>query len=215
MLITFSIELSLFVCLSSFCHEPIISLKTRLSKCLQSLYHGTKGNFIVCSLNEWMNEWMIRKCTVSYSYDWAPHEFGEQLWIKGSDHCLNQCCRGWWDSLPSGSWVPLACLLLQVCARGDARVKRGVAFCLINLAFDMLLGEINERWTFTMQKRKNLFSVCLFLNRFLCPWNSPGKNTGMGCHSLLQGIFLTQASNPSLLHCRQILYHLSHQGSPN
>ena len=50
--------------------------------------------------------------------------------------------------------------------------------------------------------------------RFLCPWNSPGKNTGVGGHSLLQGIFLTQESNPGLLHCRQILYHLSHQGSP-
>ena len=36
----------------------------------------------------------------------------------------------------------------------------------------------------------------------------------MGCHVLLQGIFLTQGSNPGLLHCRQILYHLSHQGCP-
>ena len=36
----------------------------------------------------------------------------------------------------------------------------------------------------------------------------------MGSHSLLQGIFTTQGSNPGLLHCRQILYHLSHQGSP-
>ena len=33
-----------------------------------------------------------------------------------------------------------------------------------------------------------------------------GKNTGVGCHFLLQGIFLTQGSNPGLLHCRQILY---------
>ena len=49
--------------------------------------------------------------------------------------------------------------------------------------------------------------------RLLCPWNSPGKNTEMGCHSLLQGIFLTQGLNPGLLYCRQILYHLSHQGS--
>ena len=38
-----------------------------------------------------------------------------------------------------------------------------------------------------------------------------GKNTRVGCHSLLQGIFPTQGSNPSLLHCRQILYRLSHQ----
>ena len=49
--------------------------------------------------------------------------------------------------------------------------------------------------------------------RLLCPRNSPGKNTGVGCHVLLQGIFPTQGSNPcllSLLHCRQILYPLSH-----
>ena len=39
-------------------------------------------------------------------------------------------------------------------------------------------------------------------------------NTGVGRHSLLQEIFPTQGSNPHLLHCRQILYHLSHQGSP-
>ena len=50
--------------------------------------------------------------------------------------------------------------------------------------------------------------------RFLCPWNSPDMKTGMGCHSLLRGIFLTQRWNPGLLHCRQILYYLSHQGSP-
>ena len=47
----------------------------------------------------------------------------------------------------------------------------------------------------------------------LCPWDSPGKNTGVGSHSVLQGIFLTQGSNSGLLHCSQILYHLSHQGS--
>ena len=46
------------------------------------------------------------------------------------------------------------------------------------------------------------------------PWDSPGQNTGAGSHSLLQGIFPTQGSNSGLPHCRQILYHLSHQGSP-
>ena len=40
---------------------------------------------------------------------------------------------------------------------------------------------------------------------------SPGKYTGVGCHSLLQGIFPNQGSNPGLPHCKQILYHLSHQ----
>ena len=51
--------------------------------------------------------------------------------------------------------------------------------------------------------------------RLLCPWNSPGKNNGVGSHFLFQGIFPTQGLNLGLLHCRRILYHLSHQGSPN
>ena len=51
-------------------------------------------------------------------------------------------------------------------------------------------------------------------SRLLCPWNSPGKNTGVGCHSILQGIFPTQGLISGLLHCRMILYRLSHQGSP-
>ena len=48
----------------------------------------------------------------------------------------------------------------------------------------------------------------------LCPRDSPGKNTGVGCHFLLQGIFLTQGSNLGLLYCSQILYHLSNLGGP-
>jgi len=46
------------------------------------------------------------------------------------------------------------------------------------------------------------------------PWSSPGQNTGVGSLSLLQGIFPTQGSNPGLPHCGQILYQLSHEGSP-
>ena len=46
--------------------------------------------------------------------------------------------------------------------------------------------------------------------RLLYPWNFPGKNTGMGSHSLLERIFQTQGLNPGLLHCRWILHHLSH-----
>ena len=49
--------------------------------------------------------------------------------------------------------------------------------------------------------------------RLLCLWDFPGKNTGVCNHSLLQGLFLTQGSNLKLLHCRQILFHLSYQGS--
>ena len=46
------------------------------------------------------------------------------------------------------------------------------------------------------------------------PWNSPGQNIGVCSLSLLQGIFPNEELNPGLSHCRQILYQLSHQGSP-
>ena len=50
--------------------------------------------------------------------------------------------------------------------------------------------------------------------RIPCPWDSPGKNTGVGCHFLLHGIFPTQGLDSGHLQCRWILYHLSHQQSP-
>ena len=49
----------------------------------------------------------------------------------------------------------------------------------------------------------------------LCPWDSLGKNGGVGCHSLLRGIFPTQGSNLGLPVCRKILYHLSHREATN
>ena len=71
------------------------------------------------------------------------------------------------------------------------------------------------------KKVKSLSHVQLFATpwtvactKLLCPWDFLGKNTGVGFHFLLQGIFPTQGSNPGLLHCRQTLYCLSHQGSP-
>ena len=66
-------------------------------------------------------------------------------------------------------------------------------------------------------KGKSLSRVRLFATPWtptmlLHPWDFPSKNTGVGCHCLLQRIFLTQGSNPGLLHCRQTLYCLSYQG---
>ena len=52
----------------------------------------------------------------------------------------------------------------------------------------------------------------IYLTRLLCPWDSLGKNTGVRCHFLLQGIFPIQGSNMHLLcllHCKWILYLLS------
>ena len=62
-------------------------------------------------------------------------------------------------------------------------------------------------------KWKLLSRVWLFATPY-SPWSSPGQNTGVGGRSLLQGIFPAQGSNLGLPHCRQILYQLSHKGSP-
>ena len=73
-----------------------------------------------------------------------------------------------------------------------------------------LSREKKENWKWKLLSRVPLFVP----HGPYSPWNSPGQNTGVCNHSLLQGIFPTQGSNPGLPHCRRILYQLSHQGSP-
>jgi len=60
----------------------------------------------------------------------------------------------------------------------------------------------------------SVMSDSLWPHRLYSPWNSLGQNSGVGSLSLLQGTSQTQRSNPGLLPCRQILYQLSHRGSP-
>ena len=99
----------------------------------------------------------------------------------------------------------------------------------IGINFFWIFGRIGQILRLSNSKNSSISSV-LYLVAQLCPTlcnpmdysppgssvhgDSPGKNTGVGCHALLQGIFPTQGLNSSLPHCRQILYHLSYQGSP-
>ena len=62
---------------------------------------------------------------------------------------------------------------------------------------------------------KSFATPSTIATRLLRPWDSPGKNTVVGCHFLLQGIFLSQGSNMYLLHQQVDSLPLSHQGSPN
>ena len=73
----------------------------------------------------------------------------------------------------------------------------------------------DEKWKSELvtQSCPTLQAHGLWLTRLFCPWDSSGKNTGEGCHSLLQRIFPIQVSSLYPLHFRQILYCLSHQGS--
>ena len=120
-----------------------------------------------------------------------------------------------------------------------ALILQGLAFFMIQLSHPyMTTGKAIALtiWTFVSKVMSLLFNM---LSRFVkafsnevkvkvlvaqlylalcntmdCPWHSPGKSTGVGCHSLFQGIFPTQGLSPSLLHCRQILLPPELLGKP-
>ena len=156
-----------------------------------------RGHVITAPLNiSWVGSLVLRASMfrMSPSHDWQV-DSGSQI-------------RTWpglwfffmwnspWASPQCGSYVPRASVLKER-GRSEGHV------------WPSLSGQ-------TKVKELSFNHVRLFAipwtvaARLLCPGNSPDKNTGVGCHSLLQGIFPTQESNLSLLHCRQILYHLSY-----
>ena len=88
-----------------------------------------------------------------------------------------------------------------------ASKKHGCPLCIL-----LLKKKILPKWT--ESGCCSVMSNSLWSHGLYSTWNSPGQNTEVGSLSLLQGIFPTQGSNPGLPHCRQILYQLSHRGSP-
>ena len=106
---------------------------------------------------------------------------------------------------------------VTMCIRDGLRENMHQGWILSNL-FSSFLFFFFVGFDYSVCVSRSVVSNSLRLHglqptRLLCPWDSPGKNTGVGCHALLQGTFPTLGSNPGLLHCRWILYHLSHQGS--
>ena len=90
-------------------------------------------------------------------------------------------------------------------------IKNKLNWSMQNLQTCMHLFSALENENNKLLSRVRLFATPWTI---YSPWNSPGQNTKVGSFSLLQGIFPTQGSNPGFLHCRQILYQLSHKGSP-
>ena len=88
---------------------------------------------------------------------------------------------------------------------GDELMIRG------HLALSKMSSETLEK---SESESHSVVSHSLWPHGLYSPWNSPGQNIGVGSLSLLQGIFPTQGSNPGFPQCRQILYQLSHKGSP-
>ena len=104
---------------------------------------------------------------------------------------------------------PRTSLFLKARPLRRARVEPRLAPCPAPLGAKLSCGVLLTRSAVSDSLRPRGLKP----SGLLCPWDSPGKSTGVGCHALLQGIFPTQELNPGLVRCRQILYHLSHQVS--
>ena len=118
----------------------------------------------------------------------------------------------------SGEKIPRYKDMVCLAGMGDSLSEQLIRLCKIWPDWgQLLLGKSGPGMVFNFFPSLN--HVRLFVTpwlepaRFLRPWESPGRNTGVGCHFLLQGIFVPQGSSLGLLHCRWILHCLSHQGS--
>ena len=90
--------------------------------------------------------------------------------------------------------------------------KASVLWC--SAFFMVQLSHPNMTTEKTISESRSVVSDSLWPHGLYSPWNSPGQNIRVGSLSLLQVIFWTLGSNPSILHCRQILYQLSYKGIP-
>ena len=141
--------------------------------------------------------WLIGKDLVA-GKDWGQEKGMTEDEMVGWHHQL----EGHWVWVNSGSWWWTGRL---ACCDSWGHKKSDMTEWLnwTELVMQKVLSLIGGGWWFTLMTP---WTVGCWL---LCPWDSPGKNTEMSCHFLLQGISPAQGSNPGLLHCRQILYPLS------
>ena len=104
--------------------------------------------------------------------------------------------------VPDYFWLPLWNYMFRIDSRSDVKPE---IISFSRVCFHVFLP---GAWGFSSvcMPACSLWPHWLWHTRLLCPWDSPGKNTGVGGHSLLQGIFPTLGSNPYLPNYRWILY---------
>ena len=116
--------------------------------------------------------------------------------------------------LQSGRLFTLCPAETLVCQRPQCLYDLGVSL-VSDLDSDLRSSNLGSGVTVKSESESHsVVSDSLWPRRLCSPWNSPGQNTEWVVFPLLQGTFPTQGSNPGLLHCRWLLYQLSHQGSP-
>jgi len=118
-----------------------------------------------------------------------------------------------WEKSPGGEYGnPLQYSCLE-----NSHGQRSLAGCSswgLRVGHDQVTMHSRTNSIQNQSESHSVVSDSLWPHGLCTPWNFPGQNTGVSSLSLLQGIFPTQGSNPGLLHCRRILYQLSHKGSP-
>ena len=143
---------------------------------------------------------------------------------------LTECRRGGKENITLYVWLDLMTWLLACwlhlnisvykerkglfVPNGKGRAIIRCHLCQSSLLSVMEAGHLAESEEVKWSESRSVVSNSLWPHGLYSPQNSPGQNTGVGHLSLLQGIFSIQGLNPGFLHCRQILYQLSHKGSP-
>ena len=118
-------------------------------------------------------------------YWWQNSKRSPSSWLLYSRRSSNFCCK-------------VNHIIEKTCKRSYFKIE--------HISYFILYPQIYKVCCWVAQLCPTLLQPHgLWPTRLLCPWDSPGKNTGVGCHFLLQGMFPTQGSNPGLLHCRQSL----------
>ena len=116
-----------------------------------------------------------------------------------------------WSLVVMWTVVPMICKLIQHLQTGEWRMHEILHvecrhFLGHELARLCLYNSLLSLWFSHWVVSDFLRPHGLYPTRLLCPWDSPGKNTGVGCHFLLQSIFPSRGSNLRLLLLRWVLY---------
>ena len=178
---------------------------------------GKTSNRLPCTFPESGGDWALM------GWGWGRFMVGPEVWLRWFSHTLSGAVCGhhaWYPAFAPGTSESLVFGLYHLIVRNLPRVHMHAVIFFVPYHFFVFC---------CLRRQLSRYKCAEFLNHvrlFATPWtvahqeklstfvpDSPGKNTGVGCHAFLQGIFLTQGLNPGLPHCRWILHHLNHQGS--